>query len=142
MQYWHRKLQRSVTDSRRFRSGRASVSRAVIASSLPQRLENVLERAPRARVLRRVAYGVAAGLRLPELHEQGHEFLGIVALEGDHEILVVHPEGIGGVDPDGREAMTGTDVLGHHPASRLDRQQIPLARLHERVDEEVLRLAR
>src|SRR3989442_12686145 len=115
MQYWHRKLQRSVTDSRRFRSGRPSVSRAVIASILPQRLENVLERAPRARVLRRVAYGVAAGLRLPELHEQGHELLGIVALEGDHEILVVHPEGIGGVGPAGPGASAAGDWVRHRP---------------------------
>src|SRR6202022_4995447 len=63
---------------------------------------------------RRLAFGVAARLRLPQLHYQVEEGGGLVAFEGDDEFLVVEAERIRGIDLDLRVAMPDREVLDHH----------------------------
>ena len=89
---------------------------------------------------RRVAQRVGARLRRAQFLDEVEELARVVALERDHELLVVEAERVGGVDRDLRVAAADLDVLGHHPAALLERQPVPLALLVERVDDAVLAL--
>ena len=91
---------------------------------------------------RRVAQRVRARFGGPQLLDQVEELARVVALERDHELLVVEAERVRGVDRDLRVAAADLDVLGHHPPALLERQPVPLALLVERVDEQVLALGR
>jgi hypothetical protein len=64
----------------------------------------------------------------------------LVALEGDHELLVVEAERVARVEVDARVLAPDADVLLHDPPALLRIEPVPLARLHERIDEEVLRV--
>jgi hypothetical protein len=63
---------------------------------------------------------------------------GVIGVEGDDELLVVEPEGIGRVVVDTGVFAPDLDVALHDPPALLGGQRIPLARLDERVDEHVL----
>ena len=89
---------------------------------------------------RRLALGVGARLGRPQLLHQVEELAGVVALEGDDELLVVEPERVGGVDRDLRVAAADLDVAFHDPPALLRRQPVPAALLDHRVEEEVLAL--
>ena len=89
---------------------------------------------------RRLALGVLARLGRAQLLDQVEELAGVVALEGDDELLVVEAEGVGGVDRDLRIAAADLDVAFHDPAALLRRQAVPAALLDHRVEEQVLAL--
>ena len=63
----------------------------------------------------------------------------MVGLERDDEVLVVEAEGVRGVDAYAGILVADLDVGVHHGLALLQRQEVPLAALHEGVDEQVLR---
>ena len=125
---------------RRLRRLRATASAAApgapSASSMPR------HRRGDAGERRRVAQRVEAGLRLAQLHHEVEEVAGLVRLERDDELLVVEPERIRRVELHGRILAADADVRVHHRLALLLREVVPGPRLHERVDEEILRRAR
>ena len=54
---------------------------------------------------RGVGLGVAAGFGLAQRHHQVEEVADVVGLERDHELLIVDPERVGGVDLDRRKLL-------------------------------------
>src|SRR2546423_6414649 len=65
----------------------------------PEReLERIVRRHAHAGEKRRLALGVAAGLRLAQLHHQVEECGRLVAFKRHNEFLVIEAEGIGGVE--------------------------------------------
>ena len=65
---------------------------------------------------RRVAQSVGARLARPQLVDEVKEVARVVALERDHELLVVEPERVRRVDADLRVAAPDRDVLAHDRA--------------------------
>ena len=88
-----------------------------------------------------VAQSVGARLARPQLMDQIEEVARLVALERDHELLVVEPERVRRVDADLRVAAADRDVLAHDAHALLGRKAVPLALLLERIHEQVLVLA-
>jgi len=76
-----------------------------------QRVESPPERHRDTGEDRRVAERVRARLGPAELLYEVEELAGLVALEGDDELLVVEAEGVGGVDRDLRIAPADLDVV-------------------------------
>src|SRR6201992_1996323 len=103
-----------------------------------ERAQGPFQRPGHAREGRRVALGVAAGLGGAQLLHQVQETAGMVGLEGDDELLVVEAERIAGVEIHARELLAVLYVLMPDTPPLLGVQQVPLAGLHERIDEEVL----
>src|SRR4051794_14816348 len=91
---------------------------------------------------RGVALRVGGRLRGAQPLHQVEEGGGLVRLERDDELLVVEPEGVARVEVDLGVLAADPDVLLHHPVALLGRQPVPLARLDEGIDEEVLAVAR
>ncbi len=79
--------------------------------------------------------------RAQALHEV-EERAGVVGLEGDDELLVVEPERVARVDVDARVLAADRMCSCMIRQRSFGSQPVPLARLHERVDEQVLARAR
>src|SRR5918911_548524 len=101
-----------------------------------ERLQALGERALAAGVHRRVAQRVRGGLRLAQLLDEIEEVGRLLRLEGDDELLIVEAERVGRVQLNGAVLRADAYVLVHHLLALLDGQPVPLARLHERIDEE------
>ena len=91
---------------------------------------------------RRVTLGVARCFTVAQRQHQVHEVRGLVALERGHELLVVDAERVGRVIVDRRELCADADVLVHGPLSRLRREGVPGAHLHEWVNDQIGRALR
>ena len=86
---------------------------------------------------RRVAQGEGRGLRRAQALDEVQEGAHVVGVEGDHELLVVEAEGVGGVVVDLRILAPDADVVLHDPPALVGGQRVPGARLDERIDEQV-----
>ena len=104
--------------------------------------QDLLDRAAPAGVHRRVAGGVLRRLGLAQLLHEVQELVSGVGFEGHDEVLVVEAERVGGVDLHPRVLVADGDVLVHDPLALGHRQQVPVPRLDERVDEEERPLSR
>ena len=90
---------------------------------------------------RRVALRVAARLALAQRQHEIHEVGGLLAFEGGHELLIVDSERVRRVVRDRFELGPDPHVLVHRPLPVVVRERVPRTRLHERVDDEVRRVA-
>jgi len=90
---------------------------------------------------RRVAHRVFRRLRLAQLLDQVEKFGGGLGLKGHHEVLIVEAERVRRVDLHARILMSDGDVIVHDPLAFGHRQQVPVARLHEWIDEKERLLA-
>src|SRR4028119_1234509 len=104
--------------------------------------ENFFRGAAAAGKDRGVQLCVGACLALAELHHQILELLRALGLEGEDELVVVDAEAVGGVVFYGVVLAAYVHVLVHHPLALFEGEAVPLAGLYERVDEDVLALAR
>src|ERR1051325_1097462 len=91
---------------------------------------------------RRVAPCIEARLGITQATHQIDEFLWVVRVECDDEILVVDAVAVAGVQADTLERRGRGDMLGHHPLPRMGRQAVPRPGLRKRVYEQVLSLTR
>src|SRR5829696_3460452 len=98
-----------------------------------QRAERPFDGGRDARERRRVALGEARGLGGAQPLDEVEEAGGVVALEGDDELLVVEAEGVRRVEIDVGVLLPHLDVLLHDLPALVGRERIPLAGLDERV---------
>jgi hypothetical protein len=116
------------------RSGRRQRERHGLAV---ERVQGTLQGHCQAGEARRVAYREARGLGRAQALDEIEERADVIGVEGDHELLVVEAEGIGRVVVHARVFAADLDVSLHDAPALLGGQRIPLARLHERIDEHV-----
>src|SRR5205823_2136917 len=86
---------------------------------------------------RRLALGVRRRFGLAQVGHEGEEVAHVVALESDHELLVVDSEAVSSVDTDSRIAMPDGEVRRHDPRALLVRQHVPRPLLGHRVHDDV-----
>ncbi len=105
---------------------------------VPQPVEHLLRLQAHAREDRVVLERVHRDLGFAQLLYEVEEVFGEVGLEGDDKLLVIEAEGVRGVQLHTRILQADADVLVHQPLPLFEREQVPGARLPERVDEDVL----
>src|SRR2546426_5062755 len=112
---------------------RSAESRLALSppASPAEQIEHFAELAVNAGKDGSIALGIVARLSAAKLHHQVKEMLGLVALKGHHEFLVVKPERIRRVEPHRGILVPDFNVLIHHALARGLREPIPGARLHE-----------
>src|SRR3990170_760432 len=110
---------------------------SIIARSLAEVVQGLVNRFSNAGDDRCVAKGEAASLGLPKRHDEIHKVGRLVALKRHHELLVVEAEGVGGIQFHRRKLMADLDVNVHHFLALLDWKQEPFPGLHERIDKKV-----
>src|SRR5439155_2215290 len=91
---------------------------------------------------RRVAQRVLAAFGLAQLHNQVQKILGLIGLEGEDELPVVQPVAVSRVELDGGKLIADADVRVHDFLPPGQRQQVPVARLHEGINEQVFAFSR
>ena len=120
--------------------GHGERERASGSGCAVERREGALDGGRHAGEGRGVALRVGGGLGGAQALHEVEEGGGLVGLERDHELLVVEAEGVARVEVDLGVLAADADVLLHDLVALLRRQPVPLARLHERIDEQVLRV--
>ena len=90
---------------------------------------------------RGVAFGVAGAFGFAEFLDQVEKIAGEFGFESHDEFLVVEPERISRVEPDGLVLIPNFDVLIHDALAGVLGEQVPLALFHKWVDEDVFVLA-
>src|SRR6185295_10136848 len=93
--------------------------RADVQGGAVERVQGALDGHRHARERGRVALGVGAGLGRAQALDEVEEDRRLVALERDHELLVVEPEGVARVEVDARVLAADADVLLHDPPALL-----------------------
>ena len=78
---------------------------------------------------------------LAQLHHQVQKILRLLRLERHDKFLIVQAKAVGRVQLDAGIFVADLDVPVHDFLPLLQRQQIPIARFHERVDEQIFPLA-
>ena len=124
----------------------SSLKRCVVGERLGER--RAVERAERALdgggdagERRGVALGVGGRLGRAQALDEVEEARRVVGLERDDELLVVEAERVRRVEVDVGVLAADLDVLLHDPPALVGGLGVPLARLDERVDEQVAAVA-